>query len=151
MDNEEEREIDLNSFEELFAFLDGLTPEQKAKLQSFVDLMRGHEIQTQEAEQRELVFYGEMNDGRRVKMLHFPREVLGSDGPVVLPSADEGILLGAVSYESLAMKRHDLTEEHGEDHWVMDNQWQFHMHELAVQLIEIEEESRCFDWNDLLA
>lgn len=80
----------------------------------------------------DVLFIG--SDGKRVvKGLHFPREGLGSDGPVLFPETSEFILVAAYSDEFIQLKANDINEKY----WSEDDKnaaWSDLMQELAMEI-----------------
>lgn len=101
MNNEE-------SMKELMEFLLSLPEDEREKLRDVLGTML-REVRDISKEGSDILFMG--SDGRRVvKGLHFPREVLGSDGPVILPSAFKNIIVGAFSDEFIEEQAREIEE-----------------------------------------
>lgn len=104
---------DDESLNDLMEFLLSLPADEREKLRDVVSTML-IEVREIAKEGSDVLFMG--SDGRRVvKGLHFPREVLGSDGPVILPSAFKNIIIGAFSDEFVAEQALDIDESFDTD------------------------------------
>lgn len=96
------------SMNDLIEFLLSLPDTEREKLRDVVSTML-EEVREIAKEGSDVLFMG--SDGKRVvKGLHFPREVLGSDGPVILPSAFKNIIIGAFSDEFVEEQARDIEE-----------------------------------------
>ena len=99
---------DDEAINDLMEFLLTLPADEREKLRDVVSSMLV-EIREIAKEGSDILFMG--SDGRRVvKGLHFPREVLGSDGPVILPSAFKNIIIGAFSDEFVEEQALEIEE-----------------------------------------
>lgn len=94
---EEDDEEDFEDLVKFAEFTAKLNDDERTTLAELLSSLAG-ELVEQMSPPKDLLFVG--SDGHRlVKCLHYPREVLGGDGPVILPSASEFVILGALSDE----------------------------------------------------
>lgn len=147
--SDESQEFDWESLNEMFEFIEGLTNSQKEQLERMSAAFQQEVDATQlEAEAKELLFVG--GDGDRViKMLHYPFEALQADGPVVFPSANPRVLIGAVSDELITRKIAEYTEQYADDR-ARQRRWELYLNTLAVDLIELDAHQRGWDEYDHL-
>ena len=147
--SDESQEFDWESLNEMFEFIEGLTDSQKEQLDRMAAAFQQEVDATQlEAEAKELLFVG--GDGRRViKMLHYPFEALREDGPVVFPSANPKVLIGAVSDELITRKIAEYTDRYTDEH-ARQRRWELYLNSLAVDLIEVDSAQRGWDEFDHL-
>jgi hypothetical protein len=91
---------DNDAFEDIAKFAEftaKMSDDERKTLSELLSSLAG-ELVEQMTPPKDLLFVG--SDGiRLVKCLHYPREVLGEDGPVIFPSASEFVILGALSDE----------------------------------------------------
>jgi len=115
---------DFDDFDDLTEFAEfaaRLNDDEKKTLAELLGSLAG-ELVEQMAPPKDLLFVG--SDGHRVvKCLHYPRNVLGEDGPVILTSASQFVILGAISDEFI---QHDADEIAGlyDDLEERDDAWQ---------------------------
>jgi hypothetical protein len=77
----------------------------------------------------DLLFVG--TDGRRVvKGFHYSREVLGQDGPVILPSSSEFVIMGAFADEFVQETAHEI-ESSWDTYEEQSNAWEMQMADFA--------------------
>lgn len=77
----------------------------------------------------DLLFVG--TDGRRVvKGFHYSREVLGQDGPVILPSSSEFVILGAFADEFVQETAYEI-ESSWDTYEEQSNAWEIQMANFA--------------------
>lgn len=119
------------SLNDLMEFLLGLPADEREKLRDVVSTMLS-EVREIAKEGSDVLFMG--SDGRRVvKGLHYPREVLGGDGPVILPSAFKHIIIGAFSDEFVADQARDI-EESIDDEDERQAAWEELMNTFAIHV-----------------
>lgn len=88
-----------------------------------------------EDEDSPLLFCG--SDGKRViKCLHFPEDVLGAAGPVLLPSAKPNVILAAYSDEFLHVKVEEI-EYWYPDRNERDQQWELYLNGLGIEIAKL--------------
>lgn len=120
-----------DAMKDLMEFLLGLPGEEREKLRDVISTML-QEVREISKEGSDVLFMG--SDGSRVvKGLHFPRDVLGSDGPVILPSAFKNIIIGAYSDEFIAEQASEI-EESIEDEVERQSAWEELMNSFAIQV-----------------
>lgn len=111
---------DFEDLEEFANFAASLDSEGRKGLDELLSSLAG-ELVEQMSPPGDLLFVG--SDGKRVvKGLHYPREVLGEDGPVILPSASQFVILGAYSDEFIRSEADDIaglfdSDEERDDAW----------------------------------
>lgn len=106
LDNDGYRDEDFEDLEEFANFVSGLDGDDRKSLEELLSTLSS-ELTEQMSPPPDLLFIG--SDGKRVvKGLHYPREVLGEDGPVILPSASEFVILGAYSDEFIRDEANDI-------------------------------------------
>lgn len=116
---------------DLMEFLLSLPVSDREKLKDVVSMMLD-EVREISKEGSDVLFMG--SDGRRVvKGLHFPREVLGSDGPVILPSAFKNIIIGAFSDEFVEENARSI-EEMIDDEGERQAAWEELMNTFAIHI-----------------
>lgn len=122
---------DDEAINDLMEFLLGLPATEREKLRDVISTMLD-EIREISKEGSDVLFMG--SDGKRVvKGLHFPRDVLGSDGPVILPSAFKNIIIGAFSDEFVEEQARDI-EETIEDENERQAAWEELMNTFAIHI-----------------
>jgi len=83
----------------------------------------------------DVLFVG--SDGLRVvKCLHYPLVVLGVSGPVLFPSADKNVILGAFSDESIQMMADEIAECDDSDE-EKEARWEALMGDYAAELVRL--------------
>lgn len=122
---------DDEALNDLMEFLLSLPGEEREKLRDVISTMLV-EVREIAKEGSDVLFMG--SDGKRVvKGLHYPREVLGSDGPVILPSAFKNIIIGAFSDEFVEEQARDIEETIDNDE-ERQAAWEELMNTLAIHI-----------------
>ena len=97
--------------DQIMRFLESLPGPETTKLKDLMDKLAEQMIETQ-GDGNDVLFCG--SDGKTIiKAVHYPRSVLNQDGPVILPSADNKVILAAFSDEFV---QENLDEEIGRAH-----------------------------------
>lgn len=150
MDDDTPQEWDWDSLNEMFAWMSDMTSEQKAAMQQFAGAFRKEiEATNTESEAKELLFVGSQGS-TIIKMLHYPYEVLEEEGPVLLPSADKQVLLGAVADELIMRKVAEYSDAYPDD-FTREHRWQAYLNMLAHELTAMQAEMRdSSEFDDLL-
>lgn len=82
---------------------------------------------------KDLLFIG--SSGRHVvKCLHYPRDVLGEDGPVLLPTSSNFLIAGAYSDEFINDRANEIHESY-ETIEEQNNAWAQLMNDYAVDIV----------------
>lgn len=144
-DNDHEFEDQIFDF---VKFLENLSDQDRRRLDNVMATFQEEIIAAQtSSESKELLFAGA--SGRHVvKCLHFPLEVLGEDGPVILPSANEQVILAAVSDEFITKKVAEYTERFP-DPLARERRWEIYLNSLAIKIVETHEDQQSFDWQEI--
>ena len=132
----------------LMEHLQSLPPDEVLKLQGILNLLVSEMTETQITE-HDVLFCGS-NGTTIIKALHFPREVLGTDGPVLLPSATEHVLLAAYSNEFI-QHNVDATRNVFTDPSVCEAQWEMFLNGLAEEIAEKHEQEYRDEFDEILA
>jgi len=129
-------------------FLENLSDQDRRRLDHVMATFQEEIMAAQTSgESKELLFAGA--SGRYVvKCLHFPLEVLGDDGPVILPSANEQVILAAVSDEFITKKVAEYTERFP-DPLARERRWEIYLNSLAIHIVETHEDQQSFDWQEI--
>jgi hypothetical protein len=120
LEDGEYRDDDFEDLEEFARFAASLDNEERHTLDELLSSL-ATELVEQMTPPEDLLFVG--SDGKRVvKGLHYPREVLGEDGPVILPSASQFVILGAFSDEFIRSDADEIagrfdSDDEREDAW----------------------------------
>ena len=142
-------EDDIDAFNDIARFAEftaRMNDDERKTLSELLSSLAG-ELVEQMTPPKDLLFVG--SDGYRlVKCLHYPREVLGEDGPVILPSASEFVILGALSDEFI---QHDADEIAGlfDDAEDRDDAWYHLMTEYALTISEKFDDNPPEDYSNL--
>ena len=142
-------EDDIDAFNDIARFAEftaRMNDDERKTLSELLSSLAG-ELVEQMTPPKDLLFVG--SDGYRlVKCLHYPREVLGEDGPVILPSASEFVILGALSDEFI---QHDADEIAGlfDDAEERDDAWYHLMTEYALTISEKFDDNPPEDYSNL--
>lgn len=127
---------DFDDFEDIAKFAEfaaRLNDNEKKTLAELLGSLAG-ELVEQMAPPKDLLFVG--SDGHRVvKCLHYPRNVLGEDGPVILPSASQFVILGAISDEFIQRDADEIAGLY-DDLEERDDAWQQLMTDYALCISE---------------
>ena len=129
--------------DEILKFLMNLPGTQTLKLKDLMAKLSTEMIETQ-ADGNDVLFCG--SDGNTIiKAVHFPRAVLGEDGPVILPSADSKVILAAFADE-FVQGNLDEVRNVFQDSEVREHQWEQFLNSLAVKVSRKNAEAPDFDW-----
>lgn len=132
----------------LMEHLQSLPPDEVLKLQGILNLLVSEMTETQVTE-HDVLFCGS-NGKTIIKALHFPREVLGTDGPVILPSGTQHVLLAAYSNEFI-QRNVDATRNIFPDPEVCEVQWEMFLNSLAEEIAEKHDEDYRDEFDEILA
>jgi len=136
--------------EELMRQLEEMPADVREKLQNVLDLLRNELVFSATKETEELLFCGADKD-KVVKCLHFPSEVLNwEDGPILLPSANPNVILGAVSNELVHRKVEEFSRRY-EEGLERESRWEIYLNSIALRIAELHDQEGGFDFSDLLA
>jgi len=132
--------------DEIMKFLSALPGPETDKLKDLMDTLAEQMIETQ-SDGTDVLFCG--SDGKTIiKALHFPRSMLNEDGPVILPSADDKVILAAFSDE-FVQENLDEVRNVFQDPSVREHQWEQFLNSLAVKVSHKHAELPDFDWADV--
>lgn len=144
MHDEEPTQDDINDIVE---YLEGLPAEVVERLGSMVQAVLGEMLITHNKE-HDVVFCG--SNGRKVvKCVHYDRSVLDTDGPVLLPSSNNLVLLAAVSTQSIEDKVSEFRNMYP-DPEACEHQWQLHLDGLAEAIAGLAKNAAPIEWEELL-
>ena len=133
--------------DEIMKFLQALPGPETSKLKDLMDKLAEQMIETQ-SDGNDVLFCG--SDGKTIiKAVHFPRSSLGSDGPVILPSADSKVILAAFSDEYVQTNLDEVRNVF-QDPSVREHQWEQFLNGLATQVSRAHAENGDFDWSGSL-
>lgn len=133
---------------QLLEHLQSLPPSEVLKLQGILNLLVSEMTETQIVE-HDVLFCGS-NGQTVIKALHFPREVLGTDGPVILPSGTKHVLLAAYSNEFI-QRNVDTTRNIFTDPEVCEVQWEMFLNGLAEEIAEKHGQDYRDEFDEILA
>lgn len=130
--------------DEILKFLMALPGTQTLKLKDLMAKLGTEMVETQK-DGNDVLFCG--SDGNTIiKAVHFPRSVLGEDGPVILPSADSKVILAAFADE-FVQSNLDEVRNVFQDLEVREHQWEQFLNGLAVKVSRKFAETEKFDWD----
>jgi len=122
---------DFEDLEDFARFASSLNDSERKTLEQLLSSLAG-ELVEQMTPPKDLLFVG--SDGKRVvKGLPYPREVLGEDGPVILPSASQFVILGAYSDEFIQREADEIAGLF-DDYEERDDAWERLMAEYAYDI-----------------
>ncbi len=114
------------------------------KLKNLRDTLAEQMIETQN-DGTDVLFCG--SDGKTIiKALHFPRSMLNEDGPVILPSANDKVILAAFSDE-FVLQNLDEVRNIFQDPSVREQQLEQFLKSLVVKVSHEHAELPEFDWD----
>lgn len=131
-------------FMSLLGYVASLTSEDRARLRENLNAMVNElYIQDETIEKTEipsdLLFIGS-NGSHVVKGLHYSREVLGSDGPVILPSSSSMVIVGAYSDEFIAQATDEIQAQY-DSYEEQSEAWERQMESYALAIARKYEEN----------
>jgi len=130
--------------DEILKFLTALPGKQTLRLKDLMSKL-GTEMVETTTNGNDVLFCG--SDGNTIiKAVHFPRSVLGEDGPVILPSADSKVILAAFADEFVQSSLDEVRNVF-QDLEVREHQWEQFLNGLAVKVSRKHAESEEFDWD----
>ncbi|SVB48274.1 uncharacterized protein METZ01_LOCUS201128 [marine metagenome] len=130
--------------DEILKFLMALPGPETLKLKDLMDRLSSEMVETV-ADGNDVLFCG--SDGKTIiKAVHFPRSVLGEDGPVILPSADPKVILAAFADEFVQGSLDEVRNVFA-DLEVREHQWEQFLNSLAAKVSRKHAESEEFDWD----
>jgi hypothetical protein len=132
---------------DLISQISSLCPDEQRLIIELATLIRNELMHAGKGgEEKELLFAGNVGV-KIVKCLHFPLEALGHVGPILLPSSNPNVYLGAVSNELVYRKVSEYTEQYTDD-FIRSQKWEEYLHQLAVEIAELSENFEV-DWGGL--
>lgn len=130
--------------DEILKFLMSLPGQDTLKLKDLMAKLSTEMVETT-ADGNDVLFCG--SDGNTIiKAVHFPRSVLGEDGPVILPSADPKVILAAFADEFVQGNLDEVRNVFA-DLEVREHQWEQFLNGLAVKVSRKHAETEEFDWD----
>jgi hypothetical protein len=132
---------------EIVEFLDNLPPELAEQLQILIQQLISELLLTPTKE-HDVVFCGS-NGKNIIKCVHYDRNVLGDDGPVILPSANPLVTLAAISTQ----KVNEVVTEYKNiypDPAVCESHWQSFLDNTASDIAHMAETRSPARWEQLL-
>jgi len=117
---------------ELLEFLQSLPPEAQLHISSVLNTLIS-ELMGASVKDDDVLFCGS-NGKRVVKCMHYDRKLLGGvDGPVIFPSANPMVVIGAYSNEFIENKAAEfrMGSDDSED---CEQQWHHFLNELADEV-----------------
>lgn len=140
----DQEDFGFDSLHELEIFLDMLRDiplDQRHKLKEVMDAFLLEVTQENDPDggpQGDLLFIGSSGT-HVVKCLHYPRSVLGEDGPVLIPTSSRFIIAGAYSDEFINDRANEIHESYDSSEEKNDA-WAQLMNEYAVDIVHAYEE-----------
>ena len=139
----------------ILGFIASLSSRDRSRLREALDSLMGDLSGALEGEMaiegeapRDLLFVG--SDGKRVvKGFHYSREVLGEDGPVILPSSSPFVIIGAFSDEYIR-EGADEIESSYDTYEEQQAAWEQQMAHYAILIAEKHDESPPLSPDDFL-
>ena len=133
--------------QELFDFINNLPEEQKNQLHELLTVLV-YELFTTTTKDNDVVFCGS-NGEKVIKCLNADRATLGEDGPVILPSANESVILFAVATEFLQEQVESYRNLYP-DPVLCEQEWQRFFDSLAKEAAQLHQNAETPIWEKLL-
>jgi hypothetical protein len=143
----------VKDFMELIGYLNEMPEEERNKLRESVasmvtELQMRSEKLDESGGPTDILFIG--SNGRRVvKGLHYPREALGGDGPVILPTSTSHLILGAFSDEKVKSDADDIESQY-DTYEEQSEAWERQMAEYAIIITDKFESEQPMGIDDFL-
>lgn len=140
-------------FIKLMGYLSAMSPEERDKLRESLNVMANELSMKEERFEKteipsDLLFIG--SDGNRVvKGLHYAREVLGGDGPVILPMSSPGVIIGAYSDEFIQSEAAEISETY-ETYEEQNQAWENRMAFFAMRIAKHYDQEKPESLDDFL-
>ena len=139
----------------VLGFIAGLSHKDRSRLREALDSLMNElsgnlddEVEFTGRAPEDLLFIG--SDGKRVvKGFHYAREVLGEDGPVILPSSSPFVIIGAFSDEYIR-EGADEIESSYDTFEERQAAWEQQMAHYAILIAEKHDESPPLSPDDFL-
>lgn len=129
--------------EQILSYLMAMPSHETEKLKGLMDKLAEQMVETQK-DGNDVLFCG--SDGNTIiKAVHYPRSVLQEDGPVILPSADNTVILAAFSDEYVQGSLDEVRNVF-QDPEVREHQWEQFLNSLAIKVSRKNAETPTFDW-----
>ena len=133
--------------QELFDFINNLPEEQKNQLHELLTVLV-YELFTTTTKDNDVVFCGS-NGEKVIKCLNADRATLGEDGPVILPSANESVILFAVATE-FPQEQVESYRNLYPDPVLCEQEWQRVFDSLANEAAQLHQNAETPIWEKLL-
>lgn len=141
MDHEDHGFESLSELEFFLEVLRDIPLDQRHKLKELIDtflLEVTHESGEDGGPQKDLLFIGSSGT-HVVKCLHYPREVLGGDGPILIPTSSKYIIAGAYSDEFINERANEIHDSY-ETQQEQNDAWAQLMNEYALDIVHTYED-----------
>ena len=142
-----DEEFNEAGMEDLMDFINSLPEEQKSQLQELLNVLV-YELFTTTTKDNDVVFCGS-NGVSVINCLGADRAALGEDGPVILPSSNESVILFAVAHEFLQEQVESYTNMYP-DPELRELEWQKFFDSLAGAAAQLHENAATPIWEKLL-
>ena len=140
-------EHELPAEHEIMEFLENLPPEVNEQLQRVIQTLMSELILTPDKEY-DVVFCGS-NGKNIIKCVHYDRQVLDGDGPIILPSANPFVTLAAISTETVNETVSEFKNIYP-DPEVCESHWQSFLDNMANDIAHLAESVTPTRWEQLL-
>lgn len=132
MDNESEKQIRANIEDALRS----MPKEDFQRIAGIAGLLAAEMAEQQFEGESSMLFCG--SDGRVVvKAYHYPRELIGSDGPICLPSSNDLVVIGAYSDEFIQRQSDEIRNEFPFDEMAREKAWEQFLNICATELAKV--------------
>ena len=110
--------------------------EEFEKIAGIAGLLAAEMAEQQSEGESSMLFCG--SDGRVVvKAYHYPRELIGSDGPICLPSSNDLVVIGAYSDEFIQRQSDEIRNEFPFDEMAREKAWEQFLNICATELAKV--------------
>ena len=140
-------------FLELLSYISSMSPDDRDRLRENLNaLALESTLASEKIEKTEipsdLLFIG--SDGNRVvKGLHYARDVLGGDGPIILPASSPAVIVGAYSDEFVQLEAEDISEQY-HTYEEQSVEWERRMAVFAMRIAQRYDEDPPSNFDDFL-
>jgi hypothetical protein len=139
--------FDFDDEQDLMDYINSLPEEQKNKLHELLGSLIS-ELHATTTTDKDVVFCGS-NGEKVIKCISTGLAGLGENGPVILPSSNETVILFAVANEYLEQEVDSLRNVYT-DPELLEQEWQKFLDDLACRAAELHENMETPVWEDLL-
>ena len=138
---------DFEDAQDLMDYINSLPENQKNKLHELLSALI-LELHTATTSDKDVVFCGS-NGEKVIKCISTGLDGLGENGPVILPSSNETVILFAVANEYLEQEVDSLRNIYT-DPELLEQEWQKFLDDLARRAAELHGNIETPVWEDLL-